>query len=132
MPELPIIMVNDFLDTEVRGIFTTQYIEKNEMLLVHNQSGLKLKIVKDPKKVTAFLFSFTNGWIEIQQEPVSGPVTFMPLSLPNPEEADEAEERDATIEECRKYNGFRFLKNLAILLGNAPEDMDEVAINVDE
>ncbi|HAW33972.1 MAG TPA: hypothetical protein DCX19_05015 [Alphaproteobacteria bacterium] len=132
MPELPIVMVNDFLDTEVRGIFTTQYVEGDEMLLRHNASGLKVKIVKDEKKVAAWLFSFTNGWVEIAQEAVSAPATFMPMSIPKPDEIAEAEERDATIRECREYNGFRFLKNIAILLGDNPEDMDEVRIDVDE
>ena len=132
MPELPIVMVNDFLDTEVRGIFTTQYIEGDEMLLRHNMSGLKVKIVKDEKKVTAYLFSFTGGWIEIAQESISAPASFMPMSIPKPDENGEAEERDATISECREYNGFRYLKNIAILLGDNPEDMDEVRIDVDD
>ena len=51
MPELPVIMINDFLDTDVRGIFTTQYVEPQEMLLLHNLSGLKVKIVKEPPTV---------------------------------------------------------------------------------
>ncbi len=65
MPELPVIMITDFLDTDVRGIFTTQYVEPHEMLLLHNLSGLKVKIVKEPPTVATYLFSLTNGWLEI-------------------------------------------------------------------
>ena len=60
MPELPIIMINDFLDTDVRGIFTTQYIEQKEMLLLHNLTGLKVKIVKEHLAVATYLFSLTK------------------------------------------------------------------------
>lgn len=62
----------------MRGIFTTQYVEPGEMLLVHNLSGLKVKIVKEPPAIATYLFSLTNGWLEIQREPVSGAVTFFP------------------------------------------------------
>lgn len=128
MPELPVIMINDFLDTDVRGIFTTQYVEPYEMLLLHNLSGLKVKIVKEPPTVATYLFSLTNGWLEIQREPVSGPVTFFPMMLPKAAEAAEAAKREASIEEYRKYNGLRYLKNLAILLGEEPESLDSVAL----
>ena len=127
MPEYPRIMINDFLDTDVRGVFTTQYIEPQEMLLVHNLSGAKVKIVKEPTAVRTFLFSMTNGWLEIQHEQVSGPIGFIPMTLPKPDEEIEAEKREASIEEYRKYNGLRYLKNLAILLGENPEDMDSVS-----
>lgn len=128
MPELPVIMINDFLDTDVRGIFTTQYVEPYEMLLLHNLSGLKVKIVKEPPTVATYLFSLTNGWLEIQREPVSGSVTFFPMMLPKADEAAEAAKREASIEEYRKYNGLRYLKNLAILLGEEPESLDSVAL----
>ena len=126
MPEYPIIMINDFLDTDVRGIFTTQYVEPQEMLLLHNLSGLKVKIVKEPLSIATYLFSVTNGWLEIQRESVTGPVTFIPMMLPKADEKEEAAARDATLEEYRKYNGLRYLKNLAILLGDKPEDVDKV------
>ena len=90
MPELPVIMITDFLDTDVRGIFTTQYVEPHEMLLLHNLSGLKVKIVKEPPTVATYLFSLTNGWLEIQREPVSGTVTFFPMMLPKADEAVDA------------------------------------------
>ena len=128
MPELPVIMINDFLDTDVRGIFTTQYVEPYEMLLLHNLSGLKVKIVKEPPTVATYLFSLTNGWLEIQREPVSGAVAFFPMMLPKADEAVEAAKREASIEEYRKYNGLRYLKNLAILLGEEPESLDSVAL----
>ena len=128
MPEYPTIMINDFLDTDVRGIFTTQYVESAEMLLVHNLTGLKVKIVKEPSAVVTYLFSLTNGWIEIKREAVSGPITFIPMMLPKEGEEKEAENREASIEEYRKYNGLRYLKNLAILLGEAPEKMDSIAL----
>lgn len=128
MPELPVIMINDFLDTDVRGIFTTQYIEPGEMLLVHNLSGLKVKIVKEPPAIATYLFSLTNGWLEIQREPVSGAVTFFPMMLPKADETVEAAKREASVEEYRKYNGLRYLKNLAILLGEDPESLDSVAL----
>ena len=128
MPELPVIMINDFLDTDVRGIFTTQYVEPGEMLLVHNLSGLKVKIVKEPPAIATYLFSLTNGWLEIQREPVSGAVTFFPMMLPKADETVEAAKREASVEEYRKYNGLRYLKNLAILLGEDPESLDGVAL----
>ncbi len=128
MPELPVIMINDFLDTDVRGIFTTQYVEPGEMLLVHNLSGLKVKIVKEPPAIATYLFSLTNGWLEIQREPVSGAVTFFPMMLPKADETAEAAKREASVEEYRKYNGLRYLKNLAILLGEDPESLDSVAL----
>ena len=128
MPELPVIMINDFLDTDVRGIFTTQYVEPGEMLLVHNLSGLKVKIVKEPPAIATYLFSLTNGWLEIQREPVSGAVTFFPMMLPKSDETVEAAKREASVEEYRKYNGLRYLKNLAILLGEDPDSLDSVAL----
>lgn len=128
MPEYPLIMINDFLDTDVRGIFTTQYVEPNEMLLLHNLSGLKVKIVKEALSVSTHLFSVTNGWMEIQREAVSGPVTFIPMMLPKTDEEIEAAKREASVEEYRKYNGLRYLKNLAILLGEDPESMDAVTL----
>ena len=128
MPELPVIMITDFLDTDVRGIFTTQYVEPHEMLLLHNLSGLKVKIVKEPPTVATYLFSLTNGWLDIQREPVSGTVTFFPMMRPKADEAVEAAKREASIEEYRKYNGLRYLKNLAILLGEEPESLDSVAL----
>lgn len=128
MPELPVIMINDFLDTDVRSIFTTQYVEPGEMLLVHNLSGLKVKIVKEPPAIATYLFSLTNGWLEIQREPVSGAVTFFPMMLPKADETVEAAKREASVEEYRKYNGLRYLKNLAILLGEDPESLDSVAL----
>lgn len=128
MPELPVIMINDFLDTDVRGIFTTQYVEPGEMLLVHNLSGLKVKIVKEPPAIATYLFSLTNGWLEIQREPVSGAVTFFPMMLPKADETVEAAKREASVEEYRKCNGLRYLKNLAILLGEDPESLDSVAL----
>lgn len=128
MPEYPIIMINDFLDTEVRGIFTTQYVEPDEMLLLHNLSGLKVKIVKEPSAIATYLFSVTNGWLEIQREAVSGPVTFIPMTLPKKREEADAAVHEASVEEYRKYNGLRYLKNLAILLGESPEAMDDVTL----
>ncbi len=128
MPELPIIMINDFLDTDIRGIFTTQYVEPQEMLLVHNLSGVKVKIVKEPKSIATYLFSLTNGWLEIQREQVSADVTFFPMMLPKQDEEIEAAKREASVEEYRKYNGLRYLKNLAILLGEDPESLDSIAL----
>lgn len=128
MPEYPIIMINDFLDTDVRGIFTTQYVEPDEMLLLHNLSGLKVKIVKEENTVATYLFSTVNGWLEIQRETVSGPITFIPMMLPQKGEEIEAAAREASVEEYRKYNGLRYLKNLAILLGENPERMDSVSL----
>lgn len=130
MPEYPIIMINDFLDTDVRGIFTTQYVEPQEMLLLHNLSGLKVKIVKEPPTVATYLFSVTNGWLEVQREPVSGPVNFIPMMLSKADEEHEAAAREASVEEYRKYNGLRYLKNLAILLGENPEDMDSIMLEL--
>lgn len=128
MPEYPIIMVNDFLDTDVRGIFTTQYVEPDEMLLLHNLSGLKVKIIKEPSAVATYLFSVTNGWLEIQRETVTGPITFIPMMLPKEGEETAAAAREASVEEYRKYNGLRYLKNLAILLGENPENMDSISL----
>ncbi len=126
MPEFPVVMINDFLDTDLRGIFTTQYVESEEMLLLHNRSGLKVKFVKEPSSIATYLFSPTNGWLEIQREKVTGPVTFIPLMLPKPDEEIEAVKRDSSVEEYRKFNGLRYLKNLAILLGEKPEAMDVI------
>lgn len=120
------LIVNDFLDTQVNGIFTTQYIEQTEMLLRHNLSGARVKIVKEQNSVATFLFSMTNGWLKIQCEEVSGDVSFVPLMLPKTNEEVEALEFESTIEEYRKYNGLRYLKNLAILLGEDPANLDEV------
>ena len=126
MPEFPIVMVNDFLDTDLRGIFTTQYVESEEMLLLHNRSGLKVKFVKEPSSIATYLFSPTNGWLEIQREKVSGPVTFIPMTLPKADDEIEAGKRASSVEEYRKYNGLKYLKNLAILLGEKPEEMDSI------
>lgn len=128
MPEYPIIMINDFLDTDVRGVFTTQYVEPEEMLLLHNLSGLKVKIVKEKSFVATYLFSVTNGWLEIQREAVTGPIKFIPMTLPKKGEEVEAAAHEASVEEYRKYNGLRYLKNLAILLGESPEAMDNITL----
>lgn len=128
MPEYPIIMINDFLDTDLRGVFTTQYVEPEEMLLQHNRSGVKVKFVKENSSIATYMFSLTNGWLEIQRERVSGPVTFIPMMLPKPDEEIEAAKRDCSVEEFRKYNGLRYLKNLAILLGETPEAMDRIGL----
>ena len=98
------------------------------MLLKHNRSGIRVKIVKEPPTIVTYMFSVTNGWLEIQREAVSGPVTFFPMMLPKSDETAEAAKRDASIEEYRKYNGLRYLKNLAILLGEDPESLDSVAL----
>lgn len=126
MPEYPIIMINDFLDTELRGVFTTQYVEPEEMLLLHNRSGLKVKIVKEPSAIATYLFSITNGWLEIQRETASGPVNFIPMKLPKADEELLAAKKDSSVEDIRLYNGLRYLKNLAILLGESPEAMDSI------
>jgi len=76
------------------------------------------------------LFSLTNGWLKIQQEQVSGPVTFIPMMLPKIDEEIEAAKREASVEEYRKYNGLRYLKNLAILLGEDPEEMDAIRLEL--
>ena len=130
MPELPVIMINDFLDTEVRGIFTTQYVEPQEMLLLHNLTGLKVKIIKEKQSIATYLFSLTTGWVEIQREAVSADVSFFPMMLPKEDEVVEAAKREASVEEYRKYNGLRYLKNLAILLGENPENMDSVLLEL--
>ena len=72
----------------------------------------------------------TNGWLEIQREDVSGDVSFVPLMLPKADEEVEALEFESTIEEYRKYNGLRYLKNLAILLGEDPANLDEVVYEI--
>ena len=130
MPEFPTIMINDFLDTEVRGIFTTQYVEPQEMLLLHNLTGLKVKIIKEKQSIATYLFSLTTGWVEIQREAVSADVSFFPMMLPKEDEVVEAAKREASVEEYRKYNGLRYLKNLAILLGENPENMDSVLLEL--
>lgn len=124
----PELIVSDFLDPDTVGVFTTQYSEPNELLLLHNKSGIKVRLVKEPGCLTAYMFSFTNGWLEILKEEVSGPVVFFPMMLPKSNEKEEAAKREATVEEFRKYNGLRYLKNLAIILGESPEDLDAVAL----
>lgn len=129
MPDIfPELIISDFLDTDTVGVFTTQYSEPNELLLLHNKSGIKVKLVKEPLCLVAYMFSFTNGWVEVLKEEVSGPVVFFPMMLPKPSEKEEAAKREASVEEFRKYNGLRFLKNLAIILGESPEDLDAVAL----
>ena len=97
------------------------------MLLVHNLTGLKVKIVKKNSSVVTYLFSLTNGWIEIQSEKVScDAVHLIPMMLPKENEKEEAIKREASIEEYRKYCGLKYMKNLAILLGESPEKMDRV------
>ena len=124
----PELIISDFLDPNTVGVFTTQYSEPDELLLLHNKSGIKVKLIRSSHHLTAYMFSFTNGWLEVLRERVSGPVTFFPMMLPKANEKDEASKRDATVEEFRKYNGLRFLKNLAIILGENPEDLDAVAL----
>ena len=92
------------------------------------RSHSEVKIVKEPPTIATYLFSLTNGWLEIQREPVSGAVTFFPMMLPKADEAVEAAKREASIEEYRKYNGLRYLKNLAILLGESPESLDSIGL----
>lgn len=122
------IMIGDFLDPDISGIFTTQYSEENELLLKHNKSEIKVKIVKEPDFLTSYMFSFINGWVEVLHETISGPVEFFPMMVPKSNEEEEAAKRDATVEEYRKYNGLRYLKNLAIILGESPEDLDAVTL----
>ena len=50
------------------------------------------------------------------------------MMLPKADETVEAAKREASVEEYRKYNGLRYLKNLAILLGEDPESLDGVAL----
>ena len=52
---------------------------------------------------------------------------FMVINMPKQDEEIEAAKREASVEEYRKYNGLRDLKNLAILLGEDPESLDSIA-----
>ena len=40
------IMLSDFLDTSVHGVFTTLCGEKNEMIILHNKTQTRVKLLR--------------------------------------------------------------------------------------
>ena len=86
------IMLNDFLDSSVHGIFTTLCGEKNEMIIIHNKSQIRVKLLRGYHTLVA----------------------------------EAAAEMESSLEDYRKFAGLLFLKKLAIVLGESPEDLDNI------
>ena len=120
------IMLNDFLDSSVHGIFTTLCGEKNEMIIIHNKSQIRVKLLRGYHTLVAEMFTKEHGWIEIQNKKSVKILDFSPLTLAHPLDAEAAAEMESSLEDYRKFAGLLFLKKLAIVLGESPEDLDNV------
>ena len=120
------IMLNDFLDSSVHGIFTTLCGEKNEMIIIHNKSQIRIKLLRGYHTLVAEMFTKEHGWIEIQNKKSVKILDFSPLTLAHPLDAEAAAEMESSLEDYRKFAGLLFLKKLAIVLGENPEDLDNI------
>ena len=120
------IMLNDFLDSSVHGIFTTLCGEKNEMIIIHNKSQIRIKLLRGYHTLIAEMFTKEHGWIEIQNKKSVKILDFSPLTLAHPLDAEAAAEMESSLEDYRKFAGLLFLKKLAIVLGESPEDLDNI------
>lgn len=120
------IMLNDFLDSSVHGIFTTLCGEKNEMIIIHNKSQIRIKLLRGYHTLVAEMFTKEHGWIEIQNKKSVKILDFSPLTLAHPLDAEAAAEMESSLEDYRKFAGLLFLKKLAIVLGESPEDLDNI------
>ena len=120
------IMLNDFLDSSVHGIFTTLCGEKNEMIIIHNKSQIRVKLLRGYHTLVAEMFTKEHGWIEIQNKKSVKILDFSPLTLAHPLDAEAAAEMESSLEDYRKFAGLLFLKKLAIVLGENPEDLDNI------
>lgn len=120
------IMLNDFLDASVHGIFTTLCGEKNEMIIIHNKSQIRVKLLRGYHTLVAEMFTKEHGWIEIQNKKSVKILDFSPLTLAHPLDAEAAAEMESSLEDYRKFAGLLFLKKLAIVLGENPEDLDNI------
>lgn len=120
------IMLNDFLDSSVHGIFTTLCGEKNEMIIIHNKSQIRVKLLRGYHTLVAEMFTKEHGWIEIQNKKSVKILDFSPLTLAHPLDAEAAAEMESSLEDYRKFAGLLFLKKLAIVLGESPEDLDNI------
>ncbi|MBS6473701.1 MAG: hypothetical protein KH347_05550 [Acetobacter sp.] len=120
------IMLNDFLDSSVHGIFTTLCGEKNEMIIIHNKSQIRVKLLRGYHTLVAEMFTEEHGWIEIQNKKSVKILDFSPLTLAHPLDAEAAAEMESSLEDYRKFAGLLFLKKLAIVLGENPEDLDNI------
>ena len=121
------VMLNDFMDESVHGIFTTLCGEKNEMIILHNKSQTRIKLLRGYHTLIAEMFTKEHGWIEIQNKKSVKILDFSPLTLAHPLDAEAAAEMESSLEDYRKFAGLLFLKKLAIVLGESPEDLDEVS-----
>lgn len=119
-------MLNDFLDSSVHGIFTTLCGEKNEMIIIHNKSQIRVKLLRGYHTLVAEMFTEEHGWIEIQNKKSVKILDFSPLTLAHPLDAEAAAEMESSLEDYRKFAGLLFLKKLAIVLGENPEDLDNI------
>lgn len=120
------IMLSDFLDTSVHGVFTTLCGEKNEMIILHNKTQTRIKLLRGYHTLIAEMFTKEHGWIEIQNKKSVKILDFSPLTLAHPLDAEAAAEMESSLEDYRKFAGLLFLKKLAIVLGESPEDLDNV------
>ena len=120
------IMLSDFLDTSVHGVFTTLCGEKNEMIIIHNKSQIRVKLLRGYHTLIAEMFTKEHGWIEIQNKKSVKILDFSPLTLAHPLDAEAAAEMESSLEDYRKFAGLLFLKKLAIVLGENPEDLDNI------
>lgn len=120
------IMLSDFLDTSVHGVFTTLCGEKNEMIILHNKTQIRIKLLRGYHTLIAEMFTKEHGWIEIQNKKSVKILDFSPLTLAHPLDAEAAAEMESSLEDYRKFAGLLFLKKLAIVLGESPEDLDNV------
>lgn len=120
------IMLNDFLDSSVHGIFTTLCGEKNEMIIIHNKSQIRIKLLRGYHTLVAEMFTEEHGWIEIQNKKSVKILDFSPLTLAHPLDAEAAAEMESSLEDYRKFAGLLFLKKLVIVLGENPEDLDNI------
>lgn len=120
------VMLNDFLDSSVHGIFTTLCGEKNEMIIIHNKSQIRIKLLRGYHTLVAEMFTKEHGWIEIQNKKSVKILDFSPLTLAHPLDAEAAAEMESSLEDYRKFAGLLFLKKLAIVLGESPEDLDNI------
>lgn len=120
------VMINDFLDQTVHGIFTTLCGEKNEMIILHNKSNTRVRLLRGYHALIAEMFTQDHGWVEIQSKKAVNILEFSPLTLARPMDEEGALAMESSLDDFRRFSGLLFLKKLAVILGENPEDLDNV------
>ncbi|MCQ2913576.1 MAG: hypothetical protein MJ247_00050 [Alphaproteobacteria bacterium] len=125
---MQLVMVKDFLDTEINGVFTTLCVEGNECIMLHNSTKTRVRLLAMDQQIIAQLFTLQHGWIEVENMLVMGVPNLVPLQLAMPNDVKNAMEKECSVAEFQRFTGFLFLKKLAVILGENPELLDVISM----